>query len=267
MNQKFFVTCAAAALLLIAAVLCACGRAAGGNEAAQFVEPDSASLSRSAEATGEETTTAPLLMKPEPAYGLMLSALCAFRDGYHTVFTPEGAREYFDKTFGPAYGSMEDRTVSAFSDNGHAMVLFLDDVGAGVNYYKLYFTEDFGNTWTENTYGSSATHGSRAIVTDGNDYWMYGFSDPYEDSYLLYLTVSAPERRDKVYLFDSAFSRDAARGYPHITDIYFDPDARLLRVNAEFWDTLSASSDHTVFASYRLEFEKDLTLVSKEKTG
>lgn len=281
MRKHFFVP-VCILMILLSAVLCACGAKAppgtgapgmpGTTKTEQTVPVGTAVPNTDPFQAEEETEAGPFILEPEPRARLYLSALCAWHEGFKTVYSQEDALKILYET--QLHSTVSENNaeeirrsaISAFSDNGHAMVLEFADGGMSQSYYHVYFTEDYGETWRVYAHELHATGRIEGLLSDGKDYWAYGYADVILDSTLTYLTDHMTKMPEQISMrpFIAPEYSNADAPSLEFADVSLDPEAQLLCAEVEAMDGGFFDGDREVLAAYTLKFHRDLTLYSLE---
>ena len=246
----------AAALLVVCCLLSSCG-------AKNDDVPATPAEGRPEEtvAPAEEQDGASMLIQDaDEALLTFLSAACAAHEGYKTLFTPEGGAEYLEgKCLGPEFDA-------AFSENGCAMVLQPFDFGMGQTQYHVCFTTDHGETWKVYERALNVIGAVNGVVTDGKDYWAYGFASICEDSFIVYLTDHMTEFPEKIYLRDYAktVEPDTDANF-FIRSVGFNAGTQLLQLEIEAKACDLNVPDYPALSNLLLELNRDLSLNRAEK--
>ncbi len=265
------------AMLLICCLFASCGGQGNELPAAQGDEATTEAAAPVSEGYGEGEDE-PYIIDPEDVMLPVLDAAGALNDGYRTSLTAEEAEEYFD-TDASGYGA----PVTVFSDNGHALVMLAHDSGMGKTYYRLCFTTDHGETWKQyrNLYPVSGS--IEGILTDGQDYWLYGYSNNQEDSYICRVTdhMTPEDNIRSAWLAGYARTAEPEAEHTMIRSVTFDEETQLLRVEAEAYvydpdyaggqeESVSGRPDAYRYAGMRpltavmIEMDRDLALRGAE---
>ena len=122
----------------------------------------------------------------------MLSAYSAGHEGFQTSFTEKDAQTYLEDTF--AWLSP-----ACFTDVGYAMILDPHDAGAGSRFYRVYRTQDYGETWACATQDYGVSGNVNGIVCIDGTYWAYGFSSTYMTFFAARFAQHMKELPDTIY--------------------------------------------------------------------
>ena len=239
----------AAALLTVCCLLSSCG---AKNAAVPAASPE-----ETASQAEDPAGASALIQDADGALLTFLSASCAAHEGYKTQFTPEGGAEYLEEN---AFGEFP----AAFSENGCAMVLQACDAGMSQTQYRVCFTTDYGETWKVYAQELNTVGAVSEVISDGKDYWAYGFAYAMDDSFIVYLTDHMTEIPEKVYLKDYAKAVEPETDSTAIRAVSFNAETQLLQVEIEAKAFDPDASDYRLLSDLLLELNRDLSLNKAE---
>lgn len=267
-------------LIMICGLFSACGGQSPADGEPSSGPDDAAAAEVSVPASaGYGTEDEPYIIDAEDKAIPSLDAACALHDGYRSTMTREEGEELLDsEPFGMGFPEM------AFSDNGHAMILFAREPDMGKVYHVICFTTDYGETWKQYSRRFPISNSIEGLLTDGQDYWIYGWSHNHLDSYIARFTdhMTPVDNVRDAWLADYAQTAQPEAEHTTIESVRYDEETRRLQVeirayifDKDYGNDPDDFDDIWEYQKYQylrpistmiMELDGDLTLRSAEVT-